>query len=129
MVKIALSIEEKRELEQAQKESSSIIFRRRSECILLASSFKLKAKDLKVHFGVHIQTIYSWLNLWKSGGIESLYHEEGQGRKLKLREISREELRKLMDSKSQNLKLVQEELDQKYGVSVSKKTLIRFLKR
>ena len=129
MIKIVLSIEEKKELELIQSQSESVIFRRRCECILLASSFKLKAKDLKTHFGVHIQTIYSWFHLWESGGIEGLYHEEGQGRKLKLRDIGREEVRKLLKDKSQNLKLVLEELEKKHGVSVSKKTLIRFLKR
>ena len=81
------------------------------------------------HFSVTGKTIYHWFNLWEQGGIDNLVHRAGQGCKKKLASVSQEDLKNLLEANSQNLKEVLSSLRSKYQLEVSKKTLIRFLKR
>jgi transposase len=129
MRKIIVSEESKALLKEVCQKSASPIFKQRAECILLASNLGLIAPQLAKHFEVRTKTIYHWFNLWEEGGLAGLKHKQGQGCKKKLNAISQEDLKSLLAANSQNLKEVLSILSSKYKIEVSKRTLIRFLKR
>jgi len=74
------------------------------------------------------KTIYQWLTKYKQEGSSGLIHKAGTGRKSKLRNISPHLIKGMVDHSPQNLKPVLLRLEEQQQVSVSKKTLQRFLK-
>ena len=129
MRKIRVTPEEAKLLRVAIAKSKSPVFKQRCECILLASNLGLSPVHLIKHFSVTRKTIYHWFDLWDRAKLEGLRPAGGQGCKKKLAAISTEELKSLLEANSQNLKEVLSILASKYKIDVSKKTLIRFLKR
>lgn len=129
MRKISITSTEKKLLEEAKLKSKSPVLTKRCECILLASNLGLTVAQLAEHFSVTRKTIYHWFNLWETSKLSGLEPIPGQGAKKKLASISQADLKSLLEAHSQNLNEVLSILSSKYQIDVSKKTLIRFLKR
>lgn len=129
MRKISITSTEKKLLEAAKSKSKSPVLRKRCECILLASNLGLTVAQLAEHFSVTRKTIYHWFNLWEKSKLSGLEPISGQGAKKKLAGISQTDLKSLIEAHSQNLKEILSILSSKYQIDVSKRTLIRFLKR
>ena len=123
-----LSIESQELLSRFYKESQKHEVRQRAHCILL--SFRgVPIGQLVEIFGVHLNTIYNWLNNWEKNGQAGLCRTAGQGRKPKLGDIGTDIIRKLVEKHPNQLKKVVSELDRKFGIEVSARTLIRFIKK
>lgn len=129
MRKISITSTEKKLLEEAKSKSKSPVLRKRCECILLASNLGLTVAQLAEHFSVTRKTVYHWFNLWERSKLSGLAPVLGQGAKKKLAGISQADLKALLEAHSQNLNEVLSILSAKYQINVSKRTLIRFLKR
>lgn len=79
-------------------------------------------------FQVSRNTIYNWFNNWESCGLVGLYNRPGQGRQ-KLFEIEQQEIiKKWVKETPKNLRLVQEKIKKKWGVTASKDTIPRVIK-
>ena len=125
-----LTQEQKRYLKKGYQSGKSHIFRRKCHCILLSHQGKT-ANELSEFFAVSRISIYTWLKEWESQGIAGLKLKPGRGRPPKLDLDDSEQVKKvksLVENEPKNLNRVVGQLESELGVSLSKKTLKRFLK-
>lgn len=114
-------------LKRICKESKKHLVRQRGHCILLSYQ-GFKVSDLARIFGKTERTIYTWLSQWKSQHFAGLYDEKGRGRKPKLNDDQRQQIKKWSKEFPKNLKKVVALVRETYGVSVSKGTIKRILR-
>jgi len=124
---IQLTAEDKELVQSMKMATHSNPLRRRLECLLLSDQ-GMKIKELASYFEVVPKTVYEWFDLWDEGGMSGILLKAGSGAKVKLRNIPKEEVIKLVNDSPRNLKAVLSQLSEVYGVQVSKNTLRRFLK-
>jgi transposase len=74
------------------------------------------------------RTIYTWLNLWETRCFAGLYERKGRGRKPKLSPSQREKVKEWTTKFPKNLKKIIALIKENFGVSVSKRTIIRILR-
>lgn len=79
-------------------------------------------------FQVHVNTVRRWFGLWEQGGLETLRHKEGQGRKRLLRSISKERMRELIEGSQRSVSKLRRRLLEEEHIDVSNDTVRRFLK-
>jgi len=117
-------------LENGFKTGKSHTYRIRCKAILMSHE-KWECGSIAEFFDVHLITVYNWLDRWDKGGIANMTDKAGRGRKPIL-DLSKENhvqivttaIEKSPGSIKKALGQIEEELD----VSMSKKTLKRFLK-
>jgi transposase len=114
-------------LQRIFKESKKHHVRQRAHCILLSYQ-RFKVTDLAKVFGKTERTIYTWLNQWESQHFAGLYDEKGRGRKPKLNDDQRQQIKKWSKEFPKNLKKVVALVRETYGVPVSKRTIKRILR-
>lgn len=125
-----LTEEQKSSLQKGYTFGSSPYLRRKCHCILLSHAGQ-NVYELSELFSVTAQTIRSWLKQWEKNGISGLELQPGRGRKLKLKTTESahvEKVKQLVENEPQNLNQVREQLSQDLDISLSKRTLQRFLK-
>lgn len=125
-----LSEEQKSSLQKGYTFGKSPLYRRRCHCILLSHSRQTVA-ELSNLFGVGEPSIRSWLKLWESEGLTGLDLKPGRGRKPKLNTSEPSHVQKvktLIENEPQNLNQVKGQIAEELGITLSKRTLQRFLK-
>lgn len=115
-------------LERFYSKSKKHETRQKAHCILL-SYRRFTINQLVLIFNVHLNTIYNWLNEWENGGILSLYPEKGQGRKPLLSDDKSQEIKKLILENPKQLKKVVSKIKDEFDISLSTRTLKRYLKK
>lgn len=125
---INLNPETRKLLTRIYKQSSRHESRQRAHCILLSHK-GFTISELVDILGVHLNTIYNWLNGWEKRGLLSLFRNKGQGRRNKLGGISVKIIIELIERYPNKLKKVALELNKRYGIQVSVRTIIRHLKK
>jgi transposase len=127
---IRLSEAELKSLQKGQRYGRHFLFRDRCQCLILSHQGHT-IPQLAELFNVHRTTIYSWFDLWESGGIEALHKKPGQGRRPKLSPANPqhvERARALVEKERQNLKAVVAQLSSELDIKMHPDTLKRFLK-
>jgi len=94
---------------------------------LLLSHQKRTITDLSKVFGLSRRTIERWFNDWAVGGVDSLPILPGRGVKTRLKGYE-EEIAKLLEVHSRNLKNVLLHFEKEHNIKICKKTLQNFLK-
>lgn len=123
-----LSSETEKMLLRIYKDSKSPQVRRRAHCILLR--FRgFGTEKLMIIFGVSRRTLQYWYKKWEEEKLVGLYDQTGRGRKTKLKEEQREQVREWVKQEPKNLKRVIEKIQKEWGVDVSKDTVKRILKK
>ncbi|MGE5658162.1 MAG: helix-turn-helix domain-containing protein [Actinomycetota bacterium] len=123
-----LSSETEKMLLRIYKESKSPQVRRRADCILLR--FRgFDTEKLMIIFGVSRRTLQYWYKKWEEEKLVGLYDQMGRGRKTKLKEEQREQVREWVKQEPKHLKRVIEKIQNEWGVDVSKDTVKRILKK
>ena len=117
-------------LKEGYKNGKTYTYRNRCKGILL--SFEgWECSEIADFFEVSLVTVYSWLNRWDKGGMKSLSDKKGRGRKPILN-LSKEEhveiVTDAIEKSPSNVNKVLAEIEDELGLSMSKKTLKRFLK-
>jgi transposase len=79
-------------------------------------------------FEVSRNTTYNWLNNWESSGFVGLYNRAGQGRKKIFDTEQQEIIKNWAKETPKNLVIVQEKINQEWGIVTSKDTIKRVLK-
>ena len=125
-----LTISEVKSLENGYRRGESHLYRRKCQGILL--SFRGKSvQELADLYSVRPRTVYTWFDLWESGGIKELELKPGRGRKLKL-DLSKasevKTVKTLVENEPKDLRKVVIQIKSKLDIDLSKKTLKRFLK-
>ncbi|MBD2045344.1 IS630 family transposase [Coleofasciculus sp. FACHB-64] len=122
-----LSRETQRILKRIYKESRHHQVRQRAHCILL--SFQgLTMNELIAIFKVSRKTLYNWLTAWEDEKLVGLYERAGRGRKPKLKEEQKEQIREWVKAEPKNLKKILGQVEREWNIRISKDTLKRVLK-
>lgn len=126
-----LSQEEKQTLEEGYRNNSKAHFRNRCHSILMSYE-GYKVKEIARIYKVRIRTIYTWFDNWEAHGISGLIMAKGRGVKAKLDQLCEQQvhtLKEAVGNNPQNLHTVGEDLTEKFGFTVTKNMLKRFLKK
>jgi len=118
------------ELENGFKSGKSHTYRSRCKSILLSHQ-GWQCSAIAEFFGVSLITVYKWLDRWESGGIKNLSDKAGRGRKpiLDLSKSAHVEMvNKAIDESPSNIRKALSKIEEELNVSMSRKTLKRFLK-
>jgi len=115
-------------LHRIHKESKKHHVRQRAHCILLSYQ-RIEVAELAKIFGKTKRTIYTWLNQWETHHFAGLYDSEGRGRKPKLDDDQKRQVKEWAKEYPKNLKKIVALVREEYGVSVSRRTIKRILRR
>jgi transposase len=72
-------------------------------------------------------TITNWLDDWDTYGLVGLYDKKGRGRKSKLNDEQKEQVKKWTKQNPKNLDLVRKNIREAWDIDVSKDTIKRIL--
>lgn len=122
-----LNPETKKLLERISYQSKFPQVRDRAKCILLSSN-KFPVKKLMSIFNVGRKTIYNWLTRWEDQKIRGLYNQKGRGRKPKLNQQQREQVKALVKSEPKSWNKVRSEIHRMWEIDISKETIKRIVK-
>jgi transposase len=124
---ISLSEERVNMLTRIYKYSKYHRVRQRAHCILLSNEGR-PISDLQKIFKADRITIYNLFNAWESESLIGLYDRKGKGRKPKLTPEMKEKIIVQIKEYPQNISCICGLIREDFGVSVSVKTVQRFLK-
>lgn len=125
---IKLNEEEIQQLVSMELATISQPLRNRIKCLLMSHK-GAKVKELCLYFDVVPKTIYEWFDLWDKGGCIGILHKPGTGRKAKLKDIPLEVIEELVKKHPRNLNGVLAELIENYSLTISIRTLHRYIKK
>ena len=125
---VALSDEERRELEQAYRTGKTHSYRQRCQGVLLKGEGRSSAAVAE-HLGCHEVSVNDWLRRYQAEGVEGLKTRSGRGRKPILNEADLVTVKEVVAEHRQKLSVAREELEQALGKSFSQDTLTRFVKK
>ena len=124
---ISLSEERVSMLTRIYKYSKYHRVRQRAHCILLSNEGR-QISDMEKIFGIDRTTIYNLFNAWESEGLVGLYDKKGKGRKPKLTPGMKEKITERIKENPKNISRICGLIEENFSVSVSEKTVQRFLK-
>lgn len=113
-------------LERIYKHSKSHQVRQRAQCIKLSND-GYKISDLSQIFNVSRLTITNWFDNWDMFMLCSLYDKKGRGRKPKLNDEQKQQVKKWVKENPKNLQRVRNNIREEWGIDVSKETIKRVL--
>jgi transposase len=128
---IKLTSEEVLTLEQGEKHHSKFHFRTRCTAILL-SNRGYDIKSIATLLKTRINTIGTWFSNWTNKGIAGLEIVGGRGRKGVLSSASEalvQDIKEQIALNPQGLEAVCVEVNEKWGVNLSKEQVKKFIKK
>ena len=121
-----LSKETIKMLERIYKQSKYHQVRQRAQSIKLSYQGST-IKDLIMIFNVSRLTITNWLDDWDTFGLVGLYDNKGRGRKPKLNDEQKKQVKQWTKESPKNLDVVIKNLREAWNIEVSKETIKRTL--
>lgn len=128
---IKLTTEQEQELVHGFKTGKKATFRERCHYILLSNQ-GMEIESIAGLYGATRQRVARWFDRYQADGVAGLHSQRGQGRKPILRvenKVHVDAVKKLVEKHPQNLQPVLQGIKKRFGKSMSKKTLQRFLKK
>lgn len=114
-------------LRRLHRSSVHHVVRQRAHCLLLNDQ-GWKQKELSEILGVSLKTVSNWFRAWEDRGLLGLYDRVGRGRKSKLTDEQKEQVRQWANEHPKQLKKIIQKVKESWGIEVSKDTLRRVLK-
>jgi transposase len=128
---IKLTDKQRQELEAGFKNGKKATYRKRCHYILLSDQgYSMEA--IAKMYNVTRQTVATWFDNYERLEIRGLHSQKGQGRPRILRienKVESKAVEELVEAHAQNLRPILEKLEKRFGKSMSKRTLQRFLKK
>ncbi len=123
-----LSLETQKILKRIYQDSQHHLVRQRAQCILLSFQGWTMPQLIQL-YGISRKTLYTWLTRWEDERLVGLYDRAGRGRKSKLNDEQKQQIRAWVQAEPKNLKKVLRQVQAEWGISISKDTLKRVLKQ
>ena len=126
-----LSQEEKQTLEEGQKNGKKKHFRDRCQCIQLSSE-GFRVKELSRIYKTRTRTIYTWIHRYAEHGFLGLKIQSGRGIKAVLVDLVQEQIdiiKHEISQNPQNLRDVSSVLSEKFGFTITRPMLKKYLKK
>lgn len=114
-------------LERLYRQSRHHRVRQRAHCLILRSK-GMKPAELGVIFPVSEKTLYNWFNAWNTNGLVGLYDRPGKGRKQKLNDEQKAQVKAWVLASPRQLKATIQKVKEAWDIEVSVDTLKRVLK-
>jgi transposase len=128
IIKIKLSDNQRKELENGYRSGKSHAFRTRCQMVLLKSEGR-KSEEIASFLGFCQQAVNNWLKRYKAEGINGLLVRMGRGRPAILSKTEDiEAIKKAMQKHRQRISIAKVELEDTLGKEFSGRTLSRYLK-
>ena len=125
---IALTPQQRTELETGYRSGQSAAFRQRCQMVLLKSQHR-SSQDVARIVGCCEVVVNTWLARYEEEGLSGLHTRPGRGRKAILdAKTDLERVREAVRGNRQRLRVAKADLEEALGKSFSDKTLRRFLK-
>ena len=115
-------------LKRISKESKYYQVRNRAKCLILSYQ-GLSINQLTEIFGVGRKTIYNWFTKWEDEKLLGLYDNQGRGRKPKLNDEQKKQLKAWVKKEPKALSRVVEKTKKEWGITISKETVKRIIKK
>jgi len=80
-------------------------------------------------FGISRKTLYNWLTRWEDERLVGLYDRSGRGRKPKLKDEQKQQIRRWVQAEPKNPRKVLNQVQEEWGISLSKDTIKRVIKQ
>lgn len=125
---INLYPESEKMLERIYQHSKHHQVRQRAYCILLSHRGCTMPELLKI-FRISRRTLQYWFSRWRQNQLIGLYDQNGRGKKPKFNEEEEAQVKEWIKSEPKNLKKVVNQVQEEWGISVSKETLKRVAKK
>jgi transposase len=115
-------------LKTIEQKSKYYQVRHRAKSILLSYQGYSIGQIMSI-FNISRNTVYNWFNNWENDGLNGLYNLKGKGRKSILNSQQELEVKELIKSQPKTLKLVQQKVENEWGIKISKDTIKRIAKK
>ena len=115
-------------LKRISKESKYYQVRNRAKCLILSYQ-GLSINQLIEIFGVGRKTIYNWFTKWEDEKLLGLYNSQGRGRKPKLNDEQKKQLKVWVRKEPKALSKAVEKTKKEWGIKISKETVKRIIKK
>ncbi len=127
VIKIELSDNQRKELENGYRNGKSHSFRTNCQMVLLKSEGRF-SKEIANFLGSSEQRVNRWLWRYKTQGLQGLEIRAGRGRPSILQIENIASVKEVVKRHRQRISLAKDELEKSLGKEFSQKTLSRFLK-
>ena len=84
--------------------------------------------DISFALNVRTETVYIWIKNYKAVGIYSLYEKDGRGRKSIFKDIPKDEIKELVNTKA-SIPIINANIKDKYDIDVSNESVRKFVKK
>ena len=128
-MKLKLTKEEEKELEELKKTEKRVKIHRRLKFIEM-KSLGVKNKNIAPILDVCKDTLTDWTKLFAEGGFQSLCNLNYEGRRKSVLDDKKEEIRKYVNNNSvDKLSKIQDWLKKEFSIEIEHSWLSRYLKK
>jgi transposase len=125
--KLNLTKEQIEQLQSIIKNETKHRTTQRAQALLL--KYKgISVADISFALNVRTETVYIWIKNYKAIGIDSLYEKEGRGRKSIFKDIPKDEIKELINTKA-SIPMINANIKNKYDIEVSNESVRKFVKK
>jgi transposase len=126
-IKLELNKEKIDQLKSIIKNEKKYRTTQRAQALLLRYK-GISVADISFALNVRIETVYIWIKNYKNVGIDSLYEKDGRGRKSIFKDIPKDELKELVNTKA-SIPIINANIKNKYDIEVSNESVRKFVKK
>ncbi len=126
-IKLDLNEEQIVQLKRIIKSDKKYRTVQRAQALLLRYK-GISVLDIAFALNVRSETVYIWIRNYKKDGINSLYEKKGRGRKSIFKDIPKEEIKELINTKA-SISIINANIKNKYGIDVSNESVRKFVKK
>lgn len=125
--KLNLNKEQIEQLQSIIKNEKKYRTTQRAQALLLKYK-DISVADISFTLNVTIETVYIWIKNYKLKGVDSLYEKQGRGRKSIFKDIPKDEIKELVNTKA-SIPIINANIKEKYNINVSNESVRKFVKK
>lgn len=126
-IKLELTEEQVAQLKSIVKNEKRYRTTQRAQALLLRYK-GISVANISFALSVWKETVYIWIKNYRNVGIDSLYEKEGRGRKSIFKDIPKDEIIELVNTKA-SITIINANIKDKYDIDVSNESVRKFVKK
>ena len=126
-IKLELTEEQVAQLKSIVKNEKRYRTTQRAQALLLRYK-GISVANISFALSVWKETVYIWIKNYRNVGIDSLYEKEGRGRKSIFKDIPKDEIIELVNTKA-SITIINANIKDKYDIDVSNESVRKFIKK
>lgn len=126
-IKLELNEEQISQLRSIIKNEKKHRTTQRAQALLLRYK-GISVVNISFALNIRTETVYIWIKNYKANGIDSLYEKDGRGRKSMFKDIPKDEIEELVNTKA-SIPIINANIKDKYDIDVSNESVRKFVKK